>query len=128
MGRPRTIVHTETTVEVKFDAKVIVELKDSDYHSEIESCNFRAWSVDGKLFCSIETEFKIFDETERNAAILRLSDDEIAFSLDNSAMRLYASWCDKIFVEDIFTEGESAKSRLCEVVEGVIVTLTVESI
>lgn len=128
MERQRTIVHSETTVEVKLDAKVIVELKDSDYHSEVESCNFRAWSDNGKLFCSIETEFKIFDETERNAAILRLSDDEIAFKLDNSARRLYASWCDKISIEDIITKSESEKSRLYEVIDGLIVDLIVESI
>ena len=34
--RERTVIHVETTVEVKFDAKVIAKLEDSDYHSEIE--------------------------------------------------------------------------------------------
>lgn len=126
--RERTVIHTETTVEVKFDAKVIAKLKDSDYHSEIEDCRFEAWSEDGKIYCLIQAVIKIFDETERNIAILNFIDDEKMELKYNEGRRLYASWCDKISVEDVIAESESAKSRLEEVIEGLIVDVIVESV
>lgn len=109
-------VNVETTAEVKFNANVRVDLEDSVYQVSIESCRLNVWSYNGLIKGSIEVEVKIFDETERNTATLKLSNSEFAIK-DGIARMSYEASSDHVSIEDIVTDSESMKSRLYDVVD-----------
>ena len=103
-------VNVETTAEVKFNVNVRVDLEDSVYQVSIESCRLNVWSYNGLIKGSIEVEVKIFDETERNTATLKLSNSEFAIK-DGIARMSYEASSDHVSIEDIVTDSESMKSR-----------------
>lgn len=109
-------VNVETTAEVKFNVNVRVDLEDSVYQVSIESCRLNVWSYNGLIKGSIEVEVKIFDETERNTATLKLSNSEFAIK-DGIARMSYEASSDHVFIEDIVTDSESMKSRLYDVID-----------
>lgn len=109
-------VNVETTAEVKFNANVRVDLEDSVYQVSIESCRLNVWSYNGLIKGSIEVEVKIFDETERNTATLKLSNSEFAIK-DGIARMSYEASSDHVSIEDIVTDSESMKSRLYDVID-----------
>lgn len=109
-------VNVETTAEVKFNANVRVDLEDSVYQVEVESCRLNVWSYNGLIKGSIELEIKIFDETERNTATLKLSNSEFPIK-DGIARLSYLASSDYVSIEDIVTDSESMKSRLYDVID-----------
>lgn len=109
-------VNVETTAEVKFNANVRVDLEDSVYQVSIESCRLNVWSYNGLIKGSIEVEVKIFDETERNTATLKLSNSEFAIK-DGIARMSYEASSDHVSIEDIVIDSESMKSRLYDVID-----------
>lgn len=109
------IVNVETTAEIKFNANVRVDLEDSVYQVAVESCRLYVWSYNGLIKGSIQADIKIFDETERNTAALKLSDSE--FSIKHGlARRFYSSSSDCISIEDIVNDGDSSRSRLYDTI------------
>lgn len=110
------IVNVETAAEVKFNANVRVDLEDSVYQVEVESCRLNVWSYNGLIKGSIELEIKIFDETERNTATLKLSNSEFPIK-DGIARLSYLASSEYVSIEDIVTDSESMKSRLCDVID-----------
>ena len=110
------IANVETTAEIKFNANVRVDLEDSVYQVAVESCRLNVWSYNGLIKGSIDVEVKIFDETERNTATLKLSNSE--FPLKNGrALLVYEASSDHVSIEDIATDSESMKSRLYDVID-----------
>lgn len=109
-------VNVETTAEVKFNANVRVDLEDSVYQVAVESCRLNVWSYNGRIKGSIELEIKIFDETERNTATLKLSNSEFPIK-DGIARLSYSASSDYVYIEDIVTDSESMKSRLYDVID-----------
>lgn len=109
-------VNVETTAEVKFNANVRVDLEDSVYQVAVESCRLNVWSYNGRIKGSIELEIKIFDETERNTATLKLSNSEFPIK-DGIARLSYSASSDYVHIEDIVTDSESMKSRLYDVID-----------
>lgn len=110
------IVNVETTAEIKFNANVRVDLEDSVYQASVESCRLNVWSYNGLIKGSIEADIKIFDETERNFATLKLSNSEFPIK-DGRALLVYEASIDYVSIEDIAAENESMKSRLYDVID-----------
>ena len=109
-------VNVETTAEIKFNANVRVDLEDSVYQVAVESCRLNVRSYNGLIKGSIELEIKIFDETERNTATLKLSNSEFPIK-DGIARLSYSASSDYAHIKDIVTDSESMKSRLYDVID-----------
>lgn len=110
------IVNVETTAEIKFNANVRVDLEDSVYQVTVESCRLYVWSYNGLIKGSIQADIKIFDETERNTATLKLSDSE--FSIKHGlARRFYSASSDCISIEDIMSDSDSSRSHLYNTID-----------
>lgn len=110
------IVNVETTAEIKFNANVRVDLEDSVYQASVESCRLNVWSYNGLIKGSIEADIKIFDETERNFATLKLSNSEFPIK-DGRALLVYEASSEYVSIEDIAAENESMKFRLYDVID-----------
>ena len=111
-----TIANAETAVEMKFNANVDIELKDSVYQVAVDSCRLHVWTFNGKIYGSIQIDFKVFDEAERNIAILKLSDNE--FEIKHAlAKQSYSSSSECISIKDIVTDSDLSRSRLYDVID-----------
>lgn len=110
------IVNVETTAEVKFNANVRVDLEDSVYQVSIESCRLYAQSYNCLIKGSIQADIKIFDETERNTATLKLNDSE--FSIKHGlSRRFYSASSDCISIENIVFDSDLSRSSLYNAID-----------